>query len=196
MIHLRDKFKDHRIILGSRSPRRQALLEGLEIDFEVVGNGKIEETYPAALGKSDIPVYLAEKKAAAFDNLIDEKTVVITADTIVWCNNEVLNKPSGRDEAIGMLQKLSGRRHQVISGVCVKSLCRCVSFYSLTSVFFKVLTPGEISWYVEKYRPFDKAGAYGIQEWIGYIGTEAIHGSYFNVMGLPVDKLYKVLIEF
>jgi septum formation protein len=196
MIHLSDKYKDTRLILASRSPRRQVLLSGLCIDFEVIDYSGVEETYPAWLKKTEIPVYLSEKKASALDNLLDDKTVIITADTIVWCRGTVMNKPADRKDATEMLRKLSGCVHQVISGVCVKSKSRSVSFYSLTSVRFRELTAGEINYYVENYQPMDKAGAYGIQEWIGYVGIESIRGSYFNVMGLPVDKLYKTLIDF
>lgn len=196
MLHLKDKFANSRILLASRSPRRQELLGGLGIAFEVAGHPGADETFPDSLSKTEIPVYLAEKKAGAFDNLLDDRTVLITADTIVWCNNSVMNKPGSRDEAIRFLTELSGRSHQVITGVCIKSPDRRVSFYSLTSVYFRQLLAGEIIYYVDNFRPYDKAGGYGIQEWIGYVGIEAINGSYFNVMGLPVDRLYKALMEF
>jgi septum formation protein len=196
MLYLKEKFKDTRIILASASPRRKSLLAELGIKFEVIDNCNIEETYPDFLSKTRIPVYLAEKKAAALDILLDERTVIITADTIVWCSNRIMNKPAGRDDAIRMLRELSGNKHQVISGVCIKSHDRQVSFHSLTSVHFRKLTPEDIIYYVDNYRPFDKAGAYGIQEWIGFVGIRSINGSYFNVMGLPVDMLYQSLIDF
>jgi septum formation protein len=195
MVQLKDKFLKKRIILASRSPRRQSLLFGLGIDFEVIDSSGVTETYPASLPETEIPVYLAEKKASAFDNLLDDKTVIITADTIVCCNNAVFNKPADRDEAIRMLSILSGKEHRVISGVCIKTRDRSVSFHSVTSVCFRELALSEIIYYVDNFQPFDKAGAYGIQEWIGYIGIESIKGSYFNVMGLPVDKVYRALIE-
>jgi septum formation protein len=196
MLYLKEKFKDTRIILASASPRRKSLLAELGIKFEVIDNCNIEETYPDFLSKTRIPVYLAEKKAAALDILLDERTVIITADTIVWCSNRIMNKPAGRDDAIRMLRELSGNKHQVISGVCIKSCDRQVSFHSMTSVHFRKLTPEDIIYYVDNYRPFDKAGAYGIQEWIGFVGIRSINGSYFNVMGLPVDMLYQSLIDF
>jgi septum formation protein len=196
MIHLKDKFANKRIILASASPRRQELLGGLGIEFEVAPPAGVDENFPGSLSKTEIPVYLAVKKAAAYDNLLDNRTVIITADTIVWCNDMVLNKPSGRNEAIRFLTELSGRSHQVITGVCIKSHEKEVSFYSLTSVYFRQLLEGEIIHYVDNFHPYDKAGGYGIQEWIGYIGIEAINGSYFNVMGLPVDRLYTALVEF
>jgi septum formation protein len=196
MLHLKDKFANKRIILASASPRRQELLSGLGIEFEVAPPAGVDENFPGSLSKTEIPVYLARKKAAAYDNLLDDRTVLITADTIVWCNDTVLNKPSGRNEAIRFLRELSGRSHQVITGVCIKSHERQVSFYSLTSVYFRELREGEIIHYVDQFCPYDKAGGYGIQEWIGYIGIEAIEGSYFSLVGLPVDRLYSALVEF
>lgn len=196
MLYLKEKFKDTRIILASASPRRKSLLEELGIKFEVIDNCQVKENYPDILSKTRIPVYLAKKKAAALDNLLDNNTVIIAADTIVWCSNRIMNKPADRDDAIRMLRELSGNKHQVITGVCIKSNDRLVSFHSLTSVHFRKLTPEDILYYVDNYRPFDKAGAYGIQEWIGYVGIRSINGSYFNVMGMPVDMLYQSLIDF
>jgi septum formation protein len=196
MFYLKKKFKDTRIILASASPRRKSLLEELGIKFEVIDNYRVKETYPDSLSKTRIPVYLAEKKAAALDNLLDNNTVIIAADTIVWCSKRIMNKPADRDDAIRMLRELSGNKHQVITGVCIKSNDRLVSFQSLTTVHFRKLTTEDILYYVDNYRPFDKAGAYGIQEWIGYVGIRSINGSYFNVMGLPVDMLYQSLIDF
>lgn len=193
---LKDKLKHRKVILASGSPRRQLLLKGLEIEFDIVSGRNVDETYPSSLPKTSIPVFLAEKKASAPGINFDPRTIVITADTIVWCNEKVMNKPAGRDEAISMLKELSGIKHEVISGVCVKSKEKLLSFYSLTSVYFRELLEEEIIYYVDNFRPYDKAGAYGIQEWIGYTGIEAIRGSYFNVMGLPLNKLYKTLIDF
>ncbi len=172
------------------------MLKELGIVFEVINNVEVEETYPDDLDRKQIPVYLAEKKARAFEGLLDENTLIISADTIVWSDNKVYNKPAGRDEAINMLQELSGRKHQVISGVCLLSINKKISFNSLTTVCFRELDAEEIIYYVDKFKPFDKAGSYGIQEWIGYVGIESIKGSFFNVMGLPVNKLYKELVDF
>ena len=196
MLLLKDKFKNTRIILASGSPRRRFLLGELGIEFEVVDNAGVEETYPDTLNEKQIPVYLAEKKSEALRFMLDDDVLMITADTIVWCRKKVLDKPDGRDDAIRILKELSGRRHLVISGVCLRSKTKMVSFNSITSVFFRDLNAGEILYYVDKYKPFDKAGAYGIQEWIGYTGIKSIKGSYFNVMGLPMDKLYEHLVDF
>ena len=196
MLLLREKFKNTRIILASGSPRRQFLLGELGIEFEVIDNAGIEETYPDTLDEKQIPVYLAEKKSDALKHLLDGDALLITADTIVWCKKKVLDKPSGREDAIRILKELSGCRHLVISGVCLRSKTKMVSFDSVTSVFFRDLNTDEIIYYVDEYKPFDKAGAYGIQEWIGYTGIKSINGSYFNVMGLPMDKLYENLVSF
>jgi len=189
-------LKNYKIILASGSPRRQYLLKGLGIDFIVETNREIEEVYPDTFTKEQIPVFLAELKANKFNYEINDNIIVITADTIVWCDNQVLNKPVDYDNAVQILNKLSGNKHQVITGVCLKSKLKTVTFFSLTNVYFKNLTHQEITYYIEKYKPYDKAGAYGIQEWIGYIGIERIDGSYFNVMGLPVQKLYVELAKF
>lgn len=196
MVPVKEKFRDTRVILASRSPRRQLLLGGLGIRFDVIDNAGIDETYPAFLEENEIPVYLAFKKSDAHEALLKENTLLITADTIVCCGNRVLDKPSGREEAVEMLKLLSGRKHHVISGVCLRSRSKTVSFSSATAVFFRDLTDEEIIYYVDNYKPYDKAGAYGIQEWIGYTGIRKINGSYYNVMGLPVDKLYENLAGF
>jgi septum formation protein len=188
-----DILKDYHVILASQSPRRQYLLKELMIDFEILPNHELEEIYPAGLSKEEIPVYLAEKKAESVMPVIPEKTLLITADTIVWLNGKVVNKPANHNEAISMLHELSGSMHEVITGVCISLPHMKHSFYCSTLVWFTDLSDKEISEYVTAYRPFDKAGAYGIQEWIGYIGIERIEGSYFNVMGLPVQKLYQQL---
>lgn len=196
MVFLREKFKNTSIILASRSPRRQFLLGQLGIEFEVIDNTGIEETYPETLNAKQIPVYLAEKKSEAVELSPDDDALLITADTIVWCNNKVLDKPAGREDAIRILKELSGREHLVITGVCLRSNIKMVSFNSVTSVIFRNLNTDEILYYVDNYKPFDKAGAYGIQEWIGYTGIKSINGSYFNVMGLPTDKLFENLVDF
>jgi septum formation protein len=189
-------LKDYKVILASKSRRRQYLLKELGIDFEIISNSETDEIYPPELTKEEIPVYLAEMKAKAIIPSVPEKTLLITADTIVWLNNKVINKPSGYEDALKMLEELSGRVHEVITGVCLKTHSKKHSFHTSTLVYFAALTKEEISYYVEQYRPYDKAGAYGIQEWIGYIGIERIEGSYFNVMGLPVQELYREIIKF
>lgn len=196
MMILKDKFKNTRIVLASKSPRRQFLLGELGLQFEVAATRDVDESFPSHLPKKEIPVYLANKKSEAYADIVDDKTLLITADTIVWCRGKVLDKPADREDAIGILEELSSGRHQVITGVCLRSIARSVSFLSLTSVYFRMLSNEEIVYYVDNYKPYDKAGAYGIQEWIGYAGIEAIKGSYFNVMGLPTEKLYRKLVEF
>ncbi len=195
MYALKKKFRDHRIVLATNSPRRKALFGELGMTFHTA-SAESDETYPPGLPKNEIPVFLAVKKAESLSTIVDEKTLLITADTIVCFGDEVLNKPSDKKEATGMLEKLSGEEHQVITGMCIYSKQKKVTFDCLTKVRFRELADEEISYYVENYRPFDKAGAYGIQEWIGYIGVERIEGSYFNVVGLPVHKLYSCLIGF
>jgi len=184
----------YRIILASNSPRRRQLLADLGLDFNVL-TLDTEEDFPEGLSMSEIPVYLAELKAQPFD-IKDDDLLVITADTIVWCDGEVLTKPADSADAKRILQKLSGKKHQVLTGVCIKTKDKQRSFFSKTDVCFKQLSDEEIDYYIEHYQPFDKAGAYGIQEWIGYIGIEKIEGSYFNVMGLPVQQLYQELKKF
>lgn len=187
-----DKFH---IILGSKSPRRQYLLRELGIQF-VIETKDVDESFPEHLQGEEIPLYLCHKKADAFDGKLKEDTILITADTIVWINGHVLNKPADAEEARTMLRELSGNRHEVYTGVCLKSIKKVVTFSVKTAVYFKELSEGEIEFYVSTYKPFDKAGAYGAQEWIGYIAMERIEGSYFNVMGLPVKELYDELCNF
>lgn len=188
------EFK-YNIILASQSPRRQYLLKELGFDFEVKTK-EVDEDFPEYMRRYEIPLYLCEKKAAAYNEELGDNQLLITADTIVWMDNNALNKPKDREDAIRMLNILSGRMHEVITAVCLKSKEKMKSFYAVTDVFFKDLTSEEIEYYVDNYKPYDKAGAYGAQEWIGYIGIEKIHGSYFNVMGLPVKELYEELMRF
>lgn len=187
---------NYHIILASNSPRRRELLSGLDLDFEVKVLPDIEENYPETLATQDIPVYIATEKAAAYKNLMSEHDLIITADTVVVLGDKVLGKPESLDDAKRMLHELSGHTHQVITGVCLMTRTRQRSFSVTTDVTFKQLTEAEIDYYVEKYRPLDKAGAYGIQEWIGYIGVTGLNGSYFNVMGLPVQRIYNELNDF
>jgi len=192
---LHEKYKDYHIILASQSPRRQMLLKGLDIPFEIKIKD-IEEKYPSHLKREEIALYLSELKSSAFENDLDEKTLVITADTIVWINEKVLNKPKNFDDAVNILSELSGKMHEVITGVCLMTKEKKRSFYALTKVYFKELSLEEIKYYVTNYKPYDKAGAYGAQEWIGYVAIEKIEGSYFNVMGLPTRLLYDELMKF
>jgi septum formation protein len=190
-----EKLNQFRFILASKSPRRQFLLQELGIPFELVTK-EVDESFPDHLVKDEIPLFLARKKADAFERELDDKTIVITADTIVWINNHVLNKPGDAEEARVMLRELSGNRHEVYTAVCLKSAKKEIAFSVRTIVYFRELTEGEIEYYISTYKPFDKAGAYGAQEFIGYIGVEKIEGSYFNVMGLPVKELYEELVKF
>ncbi|GET26360.1 Maf-like protein [Prolixibacter sp. NT017] len=187
-----ENLKDYRIILASKSPRRRQLLADLDIDF-VTEIHEVDEVFPEGLPMEEIPQYLARLKAEPFVETLKENELVITSDTIVYVEGEVLGKPADYDEAVEMMNKLSGRRHEVVTGVCLTSKDKQVSFASVTDVFFKSLSRDEIDYYITHYKPYDKAGAYGIQEWIGYIGIERIEGSYFNVMGLPVQHLYEEL---
>ena len=191
-----EKLKKYRIILASGSPRRQELLRELGLEFEIRINDSLEEKYPPGLSQYEIPVFLAEMKAGAIVENIPGSSVLITADTIVWLNGSVANKPRDHEDATRILSELSGSRHEVVTGVCFRTGERIHSFYSSTLVWFSQLTDEEIQYYIDRYEPYDKAGAYGIQEWIGYIGIEKIEGSYFNVMGLPVQKVYHELKEF
>ena len=189
---LSNKFKNNTIILGSASPRRQELFKELNIPFNIKIKS-VEEIYPSNLKGEEITNFLAILKANAFNNDMNEKDIIITSDTIVWLNNEALEKPKNKEHAIEILQKLSGKSHEVITSVCIKTINKLVTFSDITIVNFKKFSIEEINFYVENYNPYDKAGAYGIQEWIGFIGVTSINGSYFNVMGLPVNKLYEEL---
>lgn len=189
-------IQNYHIILGSNSPRRRELLAGLDLDFEVKVIPGLEEHYPPTLQPEEIPVFLARQKAEAYIPTLSDKTLLITADTIVWNQNKVIGKPKDREDAIQMLQSLSGHEHHVVTGVCLTTTEKQKAFSVVSTVKFAALTDEEISYYVDKYHPFDKAGAYGIQEWIGYIGVESINGSFYNVMGLPVQRLYQELKKF
>lgn len=188
-----ENLKKYHIILASNSPRRRELLAGLDIEYEVKVLPGIEESYPDTLAAEDIPQYISREKAAAYEAALQPDDLVITADTIVWTEGRVLGKPKDEEEAKDMLCQLAGRTHQVITGVTLLTKVMKRTFAVTSEVTFDALTEEEISYYVERYRPLDKAGAYGIQEWIGYVGVSALHGSYFNVMGLPVQRLYKEL---
>lgn len=183
----------YRIVLGSNSPRRKELLSGLGLRFEVKPMPDLDESYPDSLQAKDIPVFIADKKAKAYLPTLQADELLITADTIVWLDNQVLGKPVNREGAIRMLQSLSGNTHHVITGVCLTTHNQFVSFSVVSTVRFAPIKEEDIVYYVDNYRPYDKAGAYGIQEWIGYVAVEGIEGSFYNVMGLPIQRVYQEL---
>ncbi len=190
-----DKLNAFNIILASRSPRRQQLLRELGLKFDVVIKD-YEETFPEGLNGEEIARYVAFKKAASFENEISDNEIVIAADTIVWCNNKVLGKPVNQEDAFAILKEISGNTHEVITGVSLRSKSKELTFSDSTKVTFETFTDEEIYYYIDKFKPYDKAGAYGIQEWIGILACSHIDGSYFNVVGLPVQRLYKELQRF
>jgi septum formation protein len=190
---LKQKLKSYNVILASGSPRRQQYFRDLEIDFSLQLK-EIEEIYPKELEGAEITDFLADLKSKAFTGL-QEKDLLITSDTIVWSENKALGKPKDAEEAFAMLRSLSGKKHEVITSISIKSLSFQKIINDTTTVNFKELTDEEIQYYIKKYKPFDKAGSYGIQEWLGFIGIENIEGSYFNVVGLPVHKLYQELMN-
>ena len=191
-----DNLKNYHIILASNSPRRRELLGGLGTDYEVRVLCDIDESYPATLPVADIAEFIAAKKADAYRATMADNELIITADTVVICGNEVMGKPTDEADACRMLRQLSGRVHHVTTGVCLTTSQQQRRFSVTTEVTFKQLSDEEICYYVTRYRPFDKAGAYGIQEWIGYIGCTGLNGSYYNVMGLPVQRIYQELLKF
>ncbi len=190
MNKLLKNIEKYKIVLGSQSPRRQELLRGLQVDFSVKVMD-VDETYPSDIVGVGIPVFLAEKKADAY--VIDDETLLITADTIVWHEGQVLGKPRDKTDAKRMLKQLSGKTHEVITGVCICTTKKRRVFHVISEVCFASLTEKEIDYYLENFKPYDKAGSYGVQEWIGYVGVEHIEGSYFNVMGLPIQRVYNEL---
>ena len=190
------KNVQYKIILASNSPRRRELLAGLGLSFEVRVLPDIDESYPDTLPAADTAEYIAQKKAAVYQAVMSDDELIITADTVVIVADEVLGKPADADAARVMLRKLSGRIHQVVTGVCLTTRNQSSHFSVTTEVTFKQLTEAEIDYYISHYQPFDKAGAYGIQEWIGYIGCTGLNGSYYNVMGLPVQRIYTELQTF
>lgn len=181
------------LYLASQSPRRRALLKELGYPVQIIAPPDIDEIYPDNLIGAEIPLYLSKQKAEAITVSLPSNGVLVTADTIVWLENKVLNKPADNAEAIEMLTRLSGKKHEVFTGVCLKYQGKYHCFHDTTEVYFHPISIDEIKFYVEKYQPTDKAGAYGVQEWIGFIGVDRINGSYFNVMGLPTHKLYREL---
>lgn len=190
-----DNLKKYKVILASNSPRRKELLAGLGVDYEVRTLPDVDESYPDTLQGADIPLYIAKEKADAYRNMLQPGELMITADTIVWLDGRVLGKPKDWEDALCMLRDMSGRTHEVFTGVCITTTEWQRSFAAQTEVRFAELSEEEMTYYVDKFQPMDKAGAYGVQEWIGFIGVENISGSYYNIMGLPVQRLYKELVK-
>lgn len=188
--------QNHKIILGSASPRRKELLKGLDLDFEVDSRSDFDEVCPPGTPAEEVPMLFARGKSEHFHRPLEKDEILITADTVVILDGRALGKPHSRDEAVSMLRALSGRKHEVRTAVCLRSLDKFRIFSVGSTVCFDELSEEEISYYIDKYKPYDKAGAYGIQEWIGYVGISGIEGSYFNVMGLPVQRLWKELRTF
>ena len=191
-----DRLNCCRLILASHSPRRRELLAGCGLKFTLADNYEVDERYPDDLPTDEVAAYLSRLKSEAFPRELSDSEILITADTVVLLHDRILGKPSGREGAIAMLRDLSGRDHRVITGVTLRCRDRIETFDSRTEVWFKPLTDEEIHYYVDTFQPYDKAGAYGIQEWIGYVGIERIEGSFYNVMGLPVQKLIARLEKF
>lgn len=191
---LKEKFRNKKIILASNSPRRKQFLTDLGVTFSIQP-ANVNEEYPSFLKGKDIALYIAEQKASVFSNIADDE-IIITCDTVVWIDDTSLEKPQNKEEALQMLQQLSGKTHEVISAVCIKSKEKEMLFSDTTFVTFNQLSTEDILFYIETYQPYDKAGAYGIQEWIGLVGIEKINGSYTNVVGMPMEKLYKNLNAF
>lgn len=188
-----DNLKKYKVILASNSPRRKELLAGLGVDYEVRTLPDVDESYPETLQGADIPLYIAKEKADAYVAMMQPGELMITADTIVWLDGKVLGKPQDKEDALQMLRTMSGRTHEVFTGVCITTTDWQRSFTAQTEVRFATLSEEEIAYYVDNFQPMDKAGAYGVQEWIGFIGVENISGSYYNIMGLPVQRIYNEL---
>ena len=185
-----------KLILASASPRRRELLAGLGVDFTIDTGNTFEEIIPDGLPHPQVPEYMAKGKSYGFHRALESDEIIITADTMVLCEDEIMGKPKDREDAVRMIGKLQDNKHTVYTGVCIRSLQKEVSFTVATDVHFGKLTPDEISYYIDTCKPFDKAGAYGVQEWIGYAAIKGIDGSYFNVVGLPVHRLYTELKSF
>ncbi len=191
-----ENLKKYNIVLASKSPRRQELMKGIGLEFSVITKD-VDESYPSNMSVYDVAPFLSLKKAKAFnDEELPENYMVITADTVVIVDDMILGKPKDEADARGMLGRISGKKHSVITGVTIRTNDKVKTFSVVSKVSFETLDQEEIDYYVNNFRPYDKAGAYGIQEWIGYIGVNHVEGSYFNVMGLPTQKLYKMLKAF
>ena len=189
-------LKGKKIILGSNSPRRKELIAGLDIEFTVDTGNTFEELYGPETPHEQIPEVLSEGKSHGFHRPLEDDEILITSDTLVLCEDRVMGKPQSREDAIDMIRFLSGRSHKVITAITLRDSQKCHTSSDTAVVYFKDLTDNEIEYYVDTYKPFDKAGAYGIQEWIGYIGIGKIEGSYFTIMGLPVHLVYQELVKF
>ncbi|MBR4969106.1 MAG: septum formation protein Maf [Alistipes sp.] len=192
---LQDRLKNHRLILASASPRRRELLADCDLNFVLAEKFECEECYPADLAAEKVAEYLSQLKSNAYPHALGARDILLTADTVVISGDKILGKPHSEAEAVEMISTLSGATHKVITGVTLRTTERTISFSAESLVSFRELDAEEISYYVEKYRPLDKAGAYGIQEWIGYIGIDGLEGSFYNVMGLPTQRLYQALKE-
>lgn len=188
-----DNLEKYKVILASGSPRRRELMAGLGVNYEVRILPDVDESYPDTLQGEEIPLYIAKEKADAYIPMMQLDELIITADTIVWLDGKVLGKPRDREDALQMLRTMSGRTHEVFTGVCITTTDWQRSFTAQTEVRFATLSEDEIIYYVDNFKPMDKAGAYGVQEWIGFIGVENISGSYYNIMGLPVQRIYNEL---
>ena len=193
---LHDKLKNRRLILASASPRRRQLLSDADLEFRIADPYDVDESYPDAMPAAEVPAYLARLKSEAYPGELDPEDILITADTVVILDGRVIGKPESRGDAVRMLGELSGRRHEVVTSVMLRSVDKQEVFSAHSYVFFRELTPEEIEYYVDRYSPMDKAGSYGIQEWIGCVAIERIEGSFYNVMGLPVQMLYNRLKDF
>lgn len=193
---LHDKLKDYRLLLASQSPRRRELLDGTLLPYTLAPRYDCEEVYPKTLAAEEVPLYLAQLKSRSYPAPLAAAEILLTADTVVVSQGEVLGKPHSRDEAVAMLRRLSGSRHRVVTGVTLRSAARTHSFAARSDVWFRPLTDEEIGFYLDRFRPYDKAGSYGIQEWIGYAAIERIEGSFYNVMGLPIQQVYVELEKF
>ena len=193
---LHEQLRHYRLLLASQSPRRRELISACGLPYETAPKYDCEECYPADLAAEEVPLYLSQLKSRAYPEPLAEREILLTADTVVVLDGEVLGKPRDREDALGMLRRLSGRRHTVVSGVTLRTAGRSHSFEARTEVWFRRLEEEEIRYYVDTFRPFDKAGSYGIQEWIGYAAIERIEGSFYNVMGLPIQKVYTELNKF
>ena len=193
---LHKKLENYNLILASASPRRRQLLADCGIKFTLADKFECDETFPATMPCCEVAQHISALKSNAYPNPLSEKEILLTADTVVIAENKILGKPADRAEAVEMLTLLSGRKHTVITGVTIRTATHTHSFSVESSVYFRALTSEEMDYYIDTYKPFDKAGAYGIQEWIGYVAIEGIEGSFFNVMGLPVQRLYVELDLF
>ena len=193
---LQEKLHPYRLLLASHSPRRQQLLRDCGLDYTLIDRYEVEERYPAGLPSHDVPLFLSQLKSDAYPEPLAESDILLTADTVVVAAGEILGKPHDHEDAVRMLHRLSGADHFVTTGVTLRTTQRRASFAVTTSVRFRSLTDEEIDYYVDRFRPFDRAGSYGIQEWIGYVAIESINGSFYNVMGLPIQRLYVELDRF